>query len=120
LSDRGENGISLLGITGYVITEVRWIVRWSGCDKFLKYFKVPQTGIETKRSKLVMKTFDEYTNILKGMYSTRFNDRPTGSDTCILYHSVPHGPIPSLISDVQVWQSNKIRSLKEKEKKERE
>jgi hypothetical protein len=26
---------------------------------------------------------------------------------------------PSLISDVQVWQSYKIRSLKEKEKKER-
>ncbi len=61
-----------------MITEVRWIVCWSGCDKFLKHLKVPQTGIETKRSKLVMK--------------------------------------PSLISDVQVCKSNKIRSLKEKEK----
>jgi hypothetical protein len=33
LSDRGENGISLLGITGYVIIEVRWSVRWRGYDR---------------------------------------------------------------------------------------
>jgi hypothetical protein len=33
LSDRGENGISLLGITGYAIIEVRWSVRWSGYDR---------------------------------------------------------------------------------------
>ena len=39
----------------------------------LSYFKVPQTDIESIRSKLVFKMFDEYANILKGMYSTRFN-----------------------------------------------
>jgi hypothetical protein len=39
----------------------------------LTYFKVPQTGIDCIRSKLVFKIFDEYANILKGMYSTRFN-----------------------------------------------
>ena len=33
LSDKGENGISLLGITGYAIIEVRWSVRWSGYDR---------------------------------------------------------------------------------------
>ena len=33
MSDRGENGISILGITGYVIIEVRWSVRWSGYDR---------------------------------------------------------------------------------------
>ena len=32
-SDRGENGISLLGITVCVIIEVLWSVRWSGCDR---------------------------------------------------------------------------------------
>ena len=31
----------------------------------LDFFKVSQTGIETIKSKLSMKTFDEYTNILK-------------------------------------------------------
>ncbi len=30
---RGENGISLLGITGYTIIEVRWNVRWRGYDR---------------------------------------------------------------------------------------
>jgi hypothetical protein len=29
----GENGISLLGITGHVIIEVRWSVRWRGYDR---------------------------------------------------------------------------------------
>ena len=33
LSDRGQNGFSLLGITGYAIIEVRWSVRWSGYDR---------------------------------------------------------------------------------------
>jgi hypothetical protein len=38
----------------------------------LAYFKVPQAGIESIRSKLVFKIFDEHANILKDMYSTRF------------------------------------------------
>ena len=42
----------------------------------LAYFKVPQAGIDSIRSKLAFKIFDEYTNILKGMYSTKFNGRP--------------------------------------------
>ena len=37
----------------------------------LAYFKVPQAGIESIRSKLAFKIFDEYANIRKGMYSTR-------------------------------------------------
>ncbi len=32
-------------------------------------FKVPQTVIDTIRSKLTMKFYDEYTNVLKRMYS---------------------------------------------------
>jgi hypothetical protein len=42
----------------------------------LAYFKVPQKVIESIRSKLVFKIFDEYVNILKGMYDMRFNGRP--------------------------------------------
>ena len=37
--------------------------------KNLEYYKVPSVSIEPIRSKLVMKIFDEYANILKGMYS---------------------------------------------------
>ena len=38
----------------------------------LAYFKVPQAGIESIRSKLAFIIFDEYANILKDMYSTRY------------------------------------------------
>ncbi len=41
----------------------------------LEYFKVPSASLELIRTKLAMTIFDEYANILKGMYSTRFNGR---------------------------------------------
>ena len=52
----------------------------------LTYFKVPQTDIESIRSKLTFKIFDEYAKILKGMYSkaetsmTRRTSPQAGSD----------------------------------------
>ncbi len=42
----------------------------------LEYFKVPSVSIDSIRTKLAMKISDEYANILKGMYSIRFNGRP--------------------------------------------
>ena len=39
--------------------------------KNLTFFEVPPTSIEPIRAKLAMKIFDEYANILKGMYSIR-------------------------------------------------
>ncbi len=41
----------------------------------LEYFKVPSASIDSIRTKLAMTIFDEYANILKGMYSRRFNGR---------------------------------------------
>jgi len=40
----------------------------------LAYFKVPQTGMKSWviKSKVVFKIFDEYADILKGMYRMRF------------------------------------------------
>ncbi len=46
----------------------------------LTYFKVPQEGIDSITSKLAFKIFDEYANILKGMYSVRFNWRPRNKE----------------------------------------
>ena len=63
----------------------------------LAYFKVPQAGIESIRSKLAFKIFDEYANILKGMYSTRFNGlygRPKDFDVYAHTDSAPGGPTP--------------------------
>jgi hypothetical protein len=54
------------------ITGVRYLNEKDLHDN-LAYFKVPQADIDSIRSKLFFKIFDEYANILKGMYSTRFN-----------------------------------------------
>jgi hypothetical protein len=47
----------------------------------LEYFKVPSSSIDSIRTKLAMTIFDEYANILKGMYSIRFNGRTVPSGT---------------------------------------
>ncbi len=47
----------------------------------LEFLKVPQAGNKTIRSKLAMKIFEEYTNTLKVMYSTRFNWRFADRET---------------------------------------
>jgi hypothetical protein len=39
----------------------------------MKFFGVPEASISSIYSKLAMRTFDVYANILKCMYSTRFN-----------------------------------------------
>ena len=83
----------------------------------LAYFKVPPTGIESIRSKLAFKIFDEYANILKGMYSTRFNRRPKSKGDHDQMDTTPVGPSPPLITSLQAWQPNNIRCQKEKEKK---
>jgi hypothetical protein len=47
--------------------------------KNLTYFEVPSASVEPIHVKLDMKIFDEYANILKGMYSIRFTeDQTTG------------------------------------------
>ena len=39
----------------------------------LKFFQVPEASIQSIYSKLAIRVFDVYANILKCMYSTRFN-----------------------------------------------
>jgi hypothetical protein len=97
----------------------------------LEYFKVPSVSIDSIRTKLAMTIFDEYANILKGMYSIRFNGRsdPGGTsarpDTGRSNHGeVParpaRDPIPPLINSLTAWQPNKFRQRKEKGSKEKE
>ena len=97
----------------------------------LEYFKVPSSIVELIRTKLAMTIFDEYTNILKGMYSTRFNGRvdlggtsarpDTGrSDHGESPDRPARGPMPPLINSLTTCQSNKIRKRKERGSKEKE
>ena len=95
----------------------------------LEYFKVPSASIDSIRTKLAMTIFDEYANILKGMYSIRFNGRsdPRGTSTRPDTGRSDHGeaparpardPIPPLINSLTAWQPNKFRKRKERGSKE--
>ncbi len=80
----------------------------------LEYFKVPSASIDLIRTKLAMTIFDEYANILKGMYSIRFNGRsdPGGTSARPDTGRSDHGEdpvrptrdsIPPLINSLTVW-----------------
>ncbi len=65
---------------GWMVEQVSFITgSWSlneeEIKKNLAYFKVPSGIVEPIRTKLAMIIFDEYENILTGMYSIRFNGR---------------------------------------------
>jgi hypothetical protein len=79
--------------------------------------RTTETDIECIRSKLGFKMFDEFANILKGMYSTRFNGRPTNNGDHDQMDTTPNGPLPPLINSFQACQATNIRHQKEKEKK---
>jgi hypothetical protein len=49
-------------------------------SKNLKFFNVPETSIHSVYSKLEMRIFEVYANILKCMYSTRFSGGPARSE----------------------------------------
>ena len=70
---------------GWKVDQVSFITGARSVDKQdfrknLKFFGVPEASISSIYSKLAMRTFDVYANILKCMYSTRFNGGATGSE----------------------------------------
>jgi hypothetical protein len=50
---------------------------------------------------------DEYANILKDMYSTRFNVYPENKHDYDQMDTAPGGPSPPLITSLQTCQPNK-------------
>ena len=77
--------------------------------KNLKFFQVPEASIEVIGSKLVMKIFDEYANILRCMYNTRFNGDPSRTGSSHEDHLIPETPTPSLIRSLQSGHPDKFR-----------
>ncbi len=70
---------------GWKVDQVSFITGARSVDKqdfrkTLKFFGVPEVSISSVYSKLAMRTFDVYANILKCMYSTRFSGDATGSE----------------------------------------
>jgi hypothetical protein len=70
--------ITVIQWQGWKVDQVSFITGARSVDKQdfrnnLKFFGVPEASISSIYSKLAMRTFDVYANILKCMYSTRFN-----------------------------------------------
>ena len=78
----------------------------------LKFFRVPEAIVESIRSKLAMRIFHEYTNILKCMYSTRFNGCSAMSGTSLAAQSTLNAATPSLISTLETSLPDKYREQK--------
>ncbi len=62
-----------------VITGARSVDK-QDLSKNLKFFRVPEASINSIYSKLTMRVFDVYANILKCMYNTRFSGGATRSE----------------------------------------
>jgi hypothetical protein len=69
-------------IQGWRVEQISFItgvrsVNNQDLSKNLQFFNVPEATIQSIHSKLSMRVFDVYANILKCMYSTRFTGGPT-------------------------------------------
>ena len=64
-------------------------------SKNMKFFNVPEAGIQSGYSNLTMRVFDVYANILTCMYITRFSGGSTKSEEPLEAQSTP---FPSLSS----------------------
>ncbi len=67
-------------------------------SKNLKFFNVPEASIQSIYSKLAMRVFDVYANILKCMYSTRFSGGPTRLEDSPEAQPTPIFVTPSFVS----------------------
>ncbi len=66
-------------------------------QKNLKFFQVPEASIQSIYSKLTTRVFDVYSNILKCIYSVRFNGGSTRSKTSPESQSTPTVVTPSFV-----------------------
>ena len=62
----------------------------------LKFFNVSEASIQSVYSKLTMRVFDVYVNILKCMYTTRFGGGSTKSEDSLEAQSTPITTTPLL------------------------
>jgi len=77
------------------ITEARSVNK-NDFSKNMNFFNVPEASIQSIYSKLTMRVFDVYANILKCMYSTRFGRGSTKSEDSLEAQSTPIVATPLL------------------------
>ena len=77
--------------------------------KNFKVHRVPEASIESIGSKLATKIFDEYVNILRCMYITRFNGDPSRTGSSHEDNPIPETPNPPLIRSLESGRPDKFR-----------
>ncbi len=110
---------------GWKVDQVSFITGARSVDKRdfinnMKFFGVPEASISSIYSKLAMKTFDVYANILKCMFNIRFNGGATRSEA---YSDAQPTPcvVTSLIHPISTLpQSDKYKRRKKESPKERD
>jgi hypothetical protein len=93
----------VMQIEGWRVEEISFItgarsVNKQDFSKNLKFFNVPEASIQSIYSKLAMRVFDVYANILKCMYSTRFRGGPTRLEDSPEAQPTPIFVTPSFVS----------------------
>jgi hypothetical protein len=78
----------------------------------MRFFRVPEVSINSIYSKLAMRAFDVYANILKCMYNTRFNGGATRSES-----SSDAQPTPCVVTVTSL--THPIRTLPQSDKYKR-
>ena len=86
----------------------------------MKFFGVPKASISSIYSKLAMRTFDVYANILKSMYSTRFNGGATRSEASSDVQPTPCVDTSFTHPISTLPQSDKYKRRKKESPKERD
>ena len=74
--------------------------------------------MESTRSKLVLKIYDEYVNVLRRMYSVRFNGSASRQGTSSQSQSEPSDTTPPLIKSLEAWLPTKFRKHKGRKRRE--
>ena len=70
---------------------------------------VDRRNVEVIGSKLALRIFDEYANILRCMYSTRYRGGPSGTGSSIEGPKIPETSAPSLIRSLESGRPDNFR-----------
>jgi hypothetical protein len=85
--------------------------------KNLKFFQVPEARIETIGSKLALRIFDEYPNILRYVYITRFRGGSSGTGSSTEGPQIPEVSVLSLIRSLESGLPDNFRRRTERNKR---
>jgi hypothetical protein len=81
----------------------------------LKFFRIPEASIQSVYSKLAVRVFDVYANILKCMYSTRFSGGPARAGASSEAQSTSNAATP-LICTLDTSRPDKYKRRRKESK----